>query len=216
MDEQIGELIPDFHGQTTFSFLTQTGSEVWSHTRTEDVLFDASKPLDVLEHVGGDPMMLVAFRLQDRPEYFATARRIVRKVKNYLDLIPQMEDMSQSQRDAWEVGLDRGWPLVVELADIWEKQFLPSMKDGQHAWVLHGGDMTSKQWLKDMPESNTPLAIPEAATITGLSDRKGMSDAWTSLFELFDKSLALVRELEPNSCAGRIQAWREVYDPHSR
>jgi hypothetical protein len=201
IDEQIAELVPSFQGQTAFSFLTKTGSEFWSHSRTENVLFDASKPLDVLEHVGGDPMMLIAFRLQNRPEYFATARRIVRKVKNYLDLIPEMEEltMSDSQREAWEVGLDRGWPLVVELADIWEKQFLPAMKDGQHAWVLHGGDLSSKQWYKDMPESSTPLTIPEIATITGLSNRQGMIDAWKSLYELFDKSLALVRELEPNS-----------------
>ena len=199
IDEQIEELVPDFQGQTNFSFLTKTGSEVWSHARTENVLFDASKPLDVLEHVGGDPMMLLAFRLQDHPEYFATARRIVRKVKDYLDLVPEMDSLSASERDAWEVGLDRGWPLVVQLADIWEKQFMPAMKDGQHAWVLQGGSMSSKQWYKDMPESSKPLAIPEIATITGLSDRQAMSDAWTSLFDLFDKSLELVRELEPNS-----------------
>lgn len=199
IDEQIEDLIPDFQGQTAFSFLTKTGSEVWSYARTENVVFDASKPLDVLEHVGGDPIMLLAFRLQDHPEYFATARRIVRKMKDYLDRVPEMDSLSDSQRDAWKVGLDRGWPLVVQLADIWEHQFLPSMKDGQHAWVLQGGNMSSKQWYKDMPESNTPLAIPEIATITGLSDRKAMSDAWTSLFNLFDKSLELVRELEPNS-----------------
>ncbi len=32
-------------------------------------------------------MALLALRLQDHPEYFATARRIVRKVKECLDVV---------------------------------------------------------------------------------------------------------------------------------
>lgn len=199
IDEQIEELVPDFQGQAAFSYLTKTGSETWNYARTENVLTDSSKPLSVLEHVSQEPIAMIAFRLQDHPEYFATARRIVRQIKEYLDLIPEIDGLSESERDTWKVALDRGWPLVVELANIWESQFLPSMKEGQHAWVLHEGKNASKQWWKEMPESSKPLPIPDIAIVTGLTSKDEMSHAWSSLFGLFDTALELVRELKPNT-----------------
>ena len=199
VDEQIEELIPDLQGQTAFSFVTKNGSELWNYTRTENVILDGSKPLSVLEHLGKDPIALIAFRLQDHPEYFATARRIVRKLKEYLDVIPELEILSASEKEMWNDGLDRGWPLVVELADIIEKQFLPSIKDGQHAWVLADGSLSSTKWLKEMPESSKPLPLPQIAILTGITSKTGMSEAWSSLFKLCDSIVELVRELKPDS-----------------
>ncbi|MDZ4849887.1 MAG: hypothetical protein SGI77_11360 [Pirellulaceae bacterium] len=199
LDEQIDELVPEIQGQTAFSFLTKSGSEFWNYARTENVVFDASKPLSILEHVGKDPIAMLVCRLQDRPEHFATARRIVRKIKDYLDLVPESEGLSDSNRDAWREFLNRGWPFIVDLADILEKQFMPAMKEGQHAWVLHEGTLTSKKWFKEMPESKKPLAIPDTATVTGIYDKTAMSNAWSSVFKVFDEALAIVRDLEPDS-----------------
>ncbi len=61
------------------------------------------------------------------------------------------------------------------MADLWEHEFMPAMKDGQPAWVLNGGNLLSKQWVKDMPPSTSELPLPEIALVTGVSDREGLS-----------------------------------------
>jgi hypothetical protein len=198
IDDQIAEHVPEWKGSTTFSYLTERSMEAWTHSRTEDVLYDASKPLTVLDHVGGEPLMMLAFRLQDRPEYFQTARAIVRKVKEYLDLVPDLDIIDEDDREKWGWVLDEGWPILVELADLWESEFMPAMKEGQHAWVMHGDNLQAKQWWKDMPPSYDPLPLPEMATITGLSDKDQMVEAFRQLFEIADEIVSEVKEIAPD------------------
>jgi hypothetical protein len=62
LDEAIGELVPEFKGQTAVSYITDSGSESVIHNRTEDVLFDSLKPLTVLNHVGKDPIAFFSLR----------------------------------------------------------------------------------------------------------------------------------------------------------
>ncbi len=195
IDKEIAEHVPEWKGMTAFSFYRKDGLETWNYSRTEDVIFDASQPLSILEHVGGEPMMMLAFRLQDHPEYFATAREIVRKVKEYLDLAPELDLLSSEDQEKWKVFLEKGWPVIVDLADLWEDEFMPAMKDGQHAWVLSGGNLSAKQWWKDMPESSKPLPLLESATITALSSKDQMVEAFRQLFDVFDDSLEFAREI---------------------
>jgi hypothetical protein len=212
LDEQIAQHVPEQKGQTVVAFLTYNGQETWGYSRTKNVLFDSSKPLDILNQLGGDPMALLALRLQDHPEYFATARRIVRKVKEYLDVVPEIDVLSEKDREQWTLGLEKGWPILVQLADLWENEFMPAMKDGQHAWVLNGGNLSSKQWVKDMPPSNSELPLPEFALVTGLSDREGMSNAFKHLFEILDTVVELAREAEPDKIPSGYEIPRPVRD----
>jgi hypothetical protein len=212
LDEQIAQHVPEQKGQTAVSFMNDKGNETWVYSRTKNVVFDSSKPLSILNQLGGDPMAMLAVRLQDHPEYFATARRIVRKVKEYLDLVPDLDILSEDERAQWEVGLEKGWPILVDLADLWENEFMPSMKDGQHAWVLGGGNLSSKQWFKDMPPSNHDLPLPEIALVTGLSDRDGMSNAFKHLFEILDGVVEIARELDPEKVPSSYSIPRPTRD----
>jgi hypothetical protein len=110
------------------------------------------------------------------------------------------------------LGLEKGWPILVELADLWEKEFMPSMKDGQHAWVLSGGNLASKQWAKDMPPSNNDLPLPEIALVTGLTNRDGMSNAFKHLFEILDGVVELAREVEPDKIPSGYSIPRPLKD----
>lgn len=198
LDDQIDELVPDFRGTTAYSFMTSEGSESWTYTRTENVVFDGSKPLEVLSHTGKQPIAVLAMRLQYRPEYFAAARRIVRKAKEYVELFLDSDGLSSEQQVRGQLILDKGWPLLSEWADLWESKFLPAMKDGQHAWVLQTGNLKSKQWAKDMPPSSSELELPEAAIVTAISSKDDMIAAYDSLFQWFDRVVELARELNPS------------------
>ncbi len=87
LDEQIGQHVPEMKGQTSVAVARQDGLETWSEYRTENVIWESKDSLPVLQQLGGNPIGFIAARRQHHPEYFETARSIVRKVRSYLDRI---------------------------------------------------------------------------------------------------------------------------------
>ena len=221
LDESIANLVPEFKGTTSLSYLTADGWERHDYTRTKDVVSDASSPLISLEHMGGDPMMFVAGRLQDRPEYFQLSRKIVQKLKTRFDEACEL-DWSQVISDNepvvnslwpgmnWDSAelnenidtmkdtADTFWPYLVRLADTWEKKILPAMT-GEHAIVLSSGNLAARQWFKDMPPSVDPLPLPELAVVSGIKNKSMYLDACEDLFKICDEIVESLREQEPES-----------------
>ena len=199
IDESIAKLVPEFKGATSLSYLTADGWERHDYIRTKDAVSDASLPLISLEHVGGDPMMFVASRLQDRPEYFQLSRKIVQKLKTRFDEVCELDwseiieeiepfansiwpgmdwnsaDLSENM-DTIKASTDTFWPYLVRMADTWEKKFLPAFT-GEHAIVLGGGNLAARQWFKDMPPSVDPLPLPELALVSGIRNKSLLIDA---------------------------------------
>jgi hypothetical protein len=120
-------------------------------------------------------------------------------MKVYFEAYLTSDFVDEDQREKGSFLMEKCWPLLTELADLWEEKFLPAMRDGQHAFVLQSGNLESKQWWKDMPSSKNPLPLPEMATITGLSSKDGMIAAYGDLFKWFDRVLLVIREQEPNA-----------------
>ncbi|MCY2973506.1 MAG: hypothetical protein NTW52_02440 [Planctomycetota bacterium] len=210
LDQAIGDLVPDFRGQTAVSYLTENGSESVIYNRTENVVFDSLKPLTVLNHVGNDPIVFLSVRLQDHPEYFATSREIFQRMKVYIEAFLESDYANEDQREKGAFVMENGWPLLTELADIWEEKFLPAMRDGQHAFVLQAGNLENKQWWKDMPPSNEPLPLPELATVTGITSKEGMIEAYDSLFKWFDRVLVVIRKSDPDAVPAGYEIPRPV------
>ncbi len=204
LDSEIGAHVPEFKGQLGVSFMTEKGQEGVVYNRTKAVVLDGSKKLDVLNHVGGKPLMFWAFRNQNRSEYFKTARRIVQKVKNYLDGLSKSDLMQGDEKEQLEMVLENVWPLLKRVADVWEEKFLPAMADGQHAMVMTQGNLSSKQWAPDMPASDEPLPLPELAGVHGLSDEQLMKAGFVELFEIIDEALATANKLHPNEVPSGI------------
>jgi len=222
MDESIAKLVPESKGATTYSVLTADGWERHVYLRTKNAIADFSAPLGMLDHMGADPMMFASLRLQNKPEYFQLARKIVQKVKLRMDqgyeldwselgaassLVDVLRPILSWFNSDWDWDsiletenlkstLDIGWPFVVRVADLWENRFLPSMS-GEHAVVLTGGNLASKQWLKDMPPSVDPLGLPELAALCGLKDRNMMQGAFEELFKICDDMVEAIRTNVP-------------------
>jgi hypothetical protein len=196
MDESIAKVVPEFKGVTSVGFLTEDGWERHDHLRTKDVLFESSSPLTAIEHVGGEPMMMVATRLQDHPEYFQLARKIVQRAKARFDEAMELDwselDIELDNDQVSEYA-DAAWPFVVRIADSWEKKFLPSMS-GEHAVVLSGGNLAAQQWYKDMPSSADPLPFPELAMVTGLKNNDLFKSGIEDVLTICDEIVEMIRE----------------------
>lgn len=202
MDETIAKFVPEARGMTSMSYATPTGWEQWVYARTKNVLLDGAKPLGALQHLGGDPMMMVVTRLQDRPEYFGLMRQIVQRFKKQLDRAFKIdwdevgvgsEDLKRAQTE-----VDALWPLLVRLADAWEKYVLPGFS-GEHGVSMSTGNLVAKQWAKEMPPSDEPLALPEMAFISGTRDASKLHDGARELFAVCDLLLEYIRSKDRNA-----------------
>ncbi len=232
IDESIAKLIPEFKGTTSLAYLTDDGWERHDYSRTKNTLTEASSPLISLEHMGDAPMMFVATRLQDRPEYFQLSRKIVQKLKTRFDEACELDwseiDLDEIQTivnslipGGWstiedslameniKAAADLIWPHLVHLADTWEKKFLPSMT-GEHAIILTGGNLSAKQWFQEMPPSVDPLPFPEFAGVTGVKDKSLLKNAFEDTFTICDEMVNSLREKAPNSIPASYQIPRPI------
>jgi hypothetical protein len=200
LDDSMERLVPDFKGSLGYTYLSGRGHEGYFHSRTESVFLDGSKPLEVLKHTGEQPLLLWALREQYHPEWFELARQAVRKIRGYLENAIESDAIDDEESLAKiNLFLDKGWPLLTKLADTWETRFLPATKDGQHACVVSIGNLSNRQWTKEMPPSDQPLALPEIAVVSSVNDQELLKQGFVDLFSICDELVTLVREINPKS-----------------
>ncbi len=218
LDESIAKLVPPFLGSTSYAFMTDSGWERHDFFRTKDVILDGKSKLDALNHVGGDPLLMVTTRMQDHPEYFQLCRTIAKRIKSRLDDMTTM-DLSEigfgsQEKNQLQEGLSQVWPMLVKIADTWETKFLPSF-NGEHAIVITGGKLAAKQWTKEMPMSDEPLPMPEIASVTGLKNWELYKSGWSDLFGMCDDIVASVRKAQPDAIPANYSIPRPTRDTAS-
>jgi len=171
LDSQIGSHVPHMRGSTTWTFLNGDGWETQGLDRTQTVVLDGSRPLAGLDRLGDQPLIALSIRLADHPEYFATARQILKRLKNRLEGLSKVDprEIPEPQVLRSVQVVLQSWPMLRELADIWEEDFLPSL-NGEYTFVMHFGGLVSMQWHPNIPPSNQPLPIPEFALAAGIRD----------------------------------------------
>jgi len=83
------ELMPQLGAVTSFSFLCQRGIEAYAYDWTQGQRLDGSRPLDLLEHVGGNPILAIVARgKSDAEEYEILADLIATGCKYIAGTVP--------------------------------------------------------------------------------------------------------------------------------
>ena len=197
MDDAIGQYVPTQKGSASYKYFTPEGWEQMTYNRTKDVLQDGSKPLSLLQHVGGDPLMMLVSRLQNKPEYFQLMRQIVQRFKKHLDTAMTTDLENSDELKKAKPVLDMAWPLLVRLADAWESKFLPAF-GGEHGIVMHATHLAAKQWWNEMPSSDVPLPLPEIALISEVNDVAKIKDGFKEVISVCDEVVDLARKADPD------------------
>jgi hypothetical protein len=173
IDSTIEAMIPAPRGSTELSLLSDNRWEVLAHYRTVNTLFRGDTPLRGMKHWGNQPLLVLDVQLAEHPEYFKAARAIVQRLKQRLDdlkTIPR-EELPAPQLGELPAIADRAWPFLFQGAELWQNQSLPNM-NGEHAFILSSGGLTSQQWHPNLPRSSEPLPMPEVAVLIGIRDQQ--------------------------------------------
>jgi hypothetical protein len=179
----------------SFAFLNGRGYEAYAYDWSEQPGIDGSKPLTLLQHVGGSPLIAVVGRSSSRARYYDFLVKWVKVANGYFEdfAVPQMKPADRAKYDQF---IKEFHPLVRRFDQATGKMLLPALADGQTAFVIDA-KCTSKQWNKQQPPAEKPLPLPELALVLGVSDADLLRNACGEYRGLINQVIDHAREAQP-------------------
>jgi hypothetical protein len=187
----------------SFSFLSGQGYEGYVWDWSKNLPFDGSKRLDLLEHTGGAPLAAAAFRVKNDPGQFEDFASWADMGWSFFRtyVLPKA---SADDREKIEEVDEHLAPIGRSFVEILRKKILPALADGQMAFVIDAKS-TTKRPHAGLPASVEPLPLVEPAIVLGLDDPQLFKEGMNDLFELADKLVDAVRELNPDAVPADYQ-----------
>lgn len=189
-------VMPEPSEMSAIGFLTPRGYEGFQYSVGKRPLLDSSKPLSILSHVGGSPLMVIASRSKDNLEAYVELVDWLKRIGGHAETIAEKkaepEDWARYQEYR-----DRGVALLQRLDEVMREKLFPALADGQNALVLDTA-AKSQQWFDKMPESLKPLPMLEVALVTSVTDADKLRTGVESLLDVARDGYKLMREIEPN------------------
>ncbi|MCI0332803.1 MAG: hypothetical protein L0228_06230 [Planctomycetes bacterium] len=207
-DEQRKQLIDDIRdldlskympapGDTSaVVFLTDRGYEGFQYSTGTQPMMDSSKPLTILNHVGGSPMLCVASRSNDTVEDYDEAIAWLKRTARHVEKIAE----SKAKPEDWAEYLkyrDRVVAMLDRLNKANREFMYPAFADNQGALVMDVS-AESQQWTTHMPKSPTPLPMLEVGVVVSVSDAENLRKGVNEYCGVFRDAIALAREINPD------------------
>jgi hypothetical protein len=188
--------LPQPGASLSFSFLTPQGQESYNYDWGKNETLDASKPLTLLNHVGGSPLLAVVQRNKYSPEDYQLLVKWIKVFHRYAEEfgVPKMEAEEQAKYDKFMKGAA---PLFKRLDETTGNLLLPALADGQSALVLDA-KLTSQQWISLLPPTETPTPMLELACVVSVSDAAKLRRAAAEYWDIAKKMLALAHQVDDN------------------
>ncbi len=179
-----------------FRFVTDNGFEGYNYAWSDYSEFDGSQPLTLLDHVGGNPILFAVARAADSEGDYDLLVKWLRRMYEYFEEMA-VSDLDDDERKQYDEFKAQALPLLQRLDRANRKQLGPALKDGQLGFVIDART-TSRQWQRDMPVADTPLPMLELALVLGVSDAKRLQKGVATYFDVTNKFLKMLHEMEPD------------------
>jgi hypothetical protein len=187
-------VVTEIGATTSVGFLTNRGTESFTYDWSEHPEIDCSKPLDILKHVGGNPVVVLAGRGKYRPEDYEILVKWIRTGYRYAEEygVPQIPPKERPDFDKFMTGVK---PLVARLDKTLRESFMPALADGQSALVIDA-KLTSRQFLKNVPPTEQAMPMIEPAIVLGVSDAAKLKDAMHEFYAIADDAVEMAKSMD--------------------
>jgi hypothetical protein len=171
LDTQIGKHVVRYRGASRLAWISEQGIESAQIDRTAMRMMDSTQRLEGIRRVGPDPLLVLNVRMAPHPEYFATAREVVRRLKGSFEDFMRIDDnrVDLGPLRPIQQKVQALWPLVVSITEDWQRRILPNLS-GEHLVHLRSGGLQSRRWWTSLGESTVLLPMPEAALASRIAD----------------------------------------------
>lgn len=185
----------------SFSFQTARGEESFYYQYSVDPRIDFTKKLDLLKHVGGDPVLAMIGRSVSKPEYWDITVKWLKKGDSYFHEfgLPLIEQFGGKDTvEEIEQVLENLYPFLRRFNETIKTNLIPAMADGQSGFVVDN-KLLSTQWHREMPASKSPLPLLEPAIIMGVSDHDKLVKSAVDARSIFNGIAKMVHERHPDN-----------------
>ncbi|MEM8677979.1 MAG: hypothetical protein AAGF97_01380 [Planctomycetota bacterium] len=182
--DDVVKFIPEQGTAVGFEYLTDTGYEGYQQSWAENKFLDASKPLDILQHVG-QPLMVIAAR-QVMPEDAGqlTAKWVGRTWYYVEQIASQSGEVDEAQMQLMQAFTKGLAPFAERWMEITETHMKKATADGESGFVIDSKMPPKEQWHPLMPPAQEPLALLEFASLTHVTDADQLEAAMTGYDEV--------------------------------
>ncbi len=201
--EDIKDLMPEVGGTMALSFLSDRGLEGYQYTWGEHGRIDGSKPLGLLQHVGGNPILGVVSRAKVTAGDYDLMVKWAKTAYGYFEELA-LPNMPEGEREKAKKFLAAALPLVERLDKANREMLIPALADGQSALVIDG-KLTSKHFIESLPATEELMPMVEPAIVIGLSDAKLLKQALGEYREVLNGLIDAVRQVEGSNVPENVQ-----------
>ncbi len=187
--------IPTYGAEVSYVCLGGRGIESFQYDYTKGLDLDGSKPLTLLNHLGGNPLLAALGRGKASPDGYKSVVHWLKVLYGDAEDV-LLGKLEKEQREVYEKYSREIFPLLNRLDEVTGTMLLPALADGQVGFVLDA-KWKSKQWSKDMPPLPNAMPLPEPALVLGVSDAELLRKAMSGYRTLVNDTIAKARDLFP-------------------
>jgi hypothetical protein len=194
--DDLKEVLPEPGAVTSFSFLTKKGIEGYTYNWAGSPWLDGSKPLNLLSHVGANPLLAVVWREPYQPEVYDMLVKWLEVGYGYFEKYA-MPEMSSREREQFQKFMDLAGPLLERADKVNRDMLMPAMADSQGGLVLDG-KLKLRTLCREAPDLEKPMPMIEPALVMGLTDAKLFRDALEEYFEIANDFIGVLHQTAPD------------------
>jgi hypothetical protein len=179
------------------SFLTDGGMETYSYAWGEHSPETGAKPLGILSHLGGQPILAIAGRGRSSVGDYDLAVKWIKKAHGYFEEFA-LPEMRSEDRETYKKVMEKLRPLAQRCDAATRNKLIPALADGQIALVLDAR-LKSQQFLREMPKLDKAMPMIEPALVLGVSNAEQLKEALAEYREIWNAGVEVVQEFAPPS-----------------
>jgi hypothetical protein len=179
----------------SYSFLSERGYEGYTYHHGKSFDQDSSKPLTLLDHVGGDPILAAVGRSRGSVDDYLAFSKWIKKAFGHAEPLI-VDKLDKEQKEKYEHVSKVVLPLLKRLDEVTGQMLLPALADGQAGFVLDA-KWKSKQWHPALPTGAKELPMLEMALLVGVSDADLLEKAMKSYKKIIEDAVVQAKELAP-------------------
>lgn len=195
--EDVKPFMPQPGAVSGVGFISDKGLEEYCYDWGKYPQIDGSKPLGLLRHVGGSPLLAVVGRAKISPENYDLMVKWLRVAYGYAEkfALPQMDKPDREKFDKLAKAV---MPLIERSDQINREKLLPAIADGQTGLVIDA-KLMSKQIHEAVPAQEMPLPMIEPAVVIGLADVDSFRQAVVEYWQIAEDAAAILSETLPDN-----------------
>ncbi len=189
-------MITEIGATASVGFLTNRGTESFSYDWSEHPEIDCSKPLDLLKHIGGNPIAVVAGRGTVSVGSYDMLVKWVGIISQYIaEYAGEQADATPVARQRLAIFMPALKSLAGRVDKAIRKSLLPALADGQSALVIDA-KLTSRQFIKAIPPTEQAMPMIEPAIVVGVSDAPKLKEAFTEFYAAADDFVEELKRMD--------------------